>query len=169
MLSLYNICNILHSKELLKSNKNEKLIERWIKDIVPDSQWALSKSQVHFPFPFIIYHVLSRWNASVMSSAVGYVEAATIVAGLGAQVMDASTAGGMGSQTSLLMPIYFGSDYPCCWEVRVMGTTCYYWVLWGFVISCCSQWARDMLGLQAPFLLFLNFVSFMGSSPPSSR
>ena len=44
MLSLYSICNILHSKELLKSNKNEKLIERWIKDIVPDSQWALGKS-----------------------------------------------------------------------------------------------------------------------------
>lgn len=62
MLSLYNICNILHSKELLKSNKNEKLIARWIKDIVPDSQWALGKSSVHSPFPFIIYHVLSRWN-----------------------------------------------------------------------------------------------------------
>lgn len=86
-------------------------------------------------------------GASVMPGAVAYVEAATIVAGLGAQVMDASTTGGMGSQTSLLMPIYFGSDYPCGWEVRVMGTTCYYWVLWGFVISCYSQWAKDMLGL----------------------
>ena len=86
-------------------------------------------------------------GASVMSSTVAYVEAATIVAVLGAQVMDTSTAGGMGSQTSLLMLIYFGSECPCGWEMRVMGTTCYYWVLWGFVISCCGQWARDMLGL----------------------
>ena len=64
-------------------------------------------------------------GASVMSSAVAYVEAATIVGGLGAQVMDAATAGGMGSQTSLLMPIYFGSECPCGCKVRVMGTTCY--------------------------------------------
>lgn len=86
-------------------------------------------------------------GASVISSAVAYVEAATMVGGLGPQVMDASTAGGMGSQTSLLMPIYFGSECHCGWEVRVMGTTCYCWVLWGFVITCCGQGARGMLGL----------------------
>ena len=64
-------------------------------------------------------------GASVMSTTVVHVEAATIVGGLGAQVMDAATAGGMGSQTSLLMPIYFGSECPCGCKVRVMGTTCY--------------------------------------------